>query len=225
MTSANVACGFHAGDPPIVAGPAPRRPSAGVPSARTSPTATSPASAAASSTSPRTELTDDVVYQIGALQALARRARHQVRYVKPHGALYNAIVHHEEQAAGGGRRRARRRRRPAPAGAARLRVARQARAAGLREVPEAFADRALHRRTARSCPAASPAPSCTTPRRSPPAWCGWPSRARSSAVDGSLVAVDAQSHLRARRHPRGVAMAARVRRALEAAGVRVGSFL
>ena len=45
------------------------------------------------------ELTDDVIYQIGALQALAAASGTTVRYVKPHGALYNAIVHHREQAA------------------------------------------------------------------------------------------------------------------------------
>src|SRR4051794_41837319 len=43
-------------------------------------------------------LTADVIYQIGALEAFARVAGSRVRYVKPHGALYNAIVHHEEQA-------------------------------------------------------------------------------------------------------------------------------
>src|SRR5690606_20385446 len=46
------------------------------------------------------ELTDDVLYQIGALEAFAKVAGTRVRYVKPHGALYNAIVHHEAQAAG-----------------------------------------------------------------------------------------------------------------------------
>ena len=44
-------------------------------------------------------LTQDVIYQIGALEAFARVAGSRVSYVKPHGALYNAIVHHEEQAA------------------------------------------------------------------------------------------------------------------------------
>jgi UPF0271 protein len=46
-----------------------------------------------------TELADDVVYQIGALDGMCRVAGTAVRYVKPHGALYNTIVHHEEQAA------------------------------------------------------------------------------------------------------------------------------
>lgn len=44
-------------------------------------------------------LTQDVIYQIGALEGFARVAGSRVRYVKPHGALYNAIGHHEEQAA------------------------------------------------------------------------------------------------------------------------------
>jgi UPF0271 protein len=44
------------------------------------------------------ELTADVLYQIGALDAFARAAGTRVGYVKPHGALYNATVHHERQA-------------------------------------------------------------------------------------------------------------------------------
>jgi UPF0271 protein len=45
------------------------------------------------------ELTDAVTYQVGALDAFARQAGSRVAYVKPHGALYNAVVHHEAQAA------------------------------------------------------------------------------------------------------------------------------
>ena len=44
------------------------------------------------------ELQADVMYQIGALQGLATAAGTQVRYVKPHGALYNTIAHDERQA-------------------------------------------------------------------------------------------------------------------------------
>jgi len=39
-----------------------------------------------------------VIYQIGALQGLARAAGTEVRYVKPHGALYNTIAYDERQA-------------------------------------------------------------------------------------------------------------------------------
>ncbi len=45
-----------------------------------------------------TELTDAVVYHLGALDAFARASGTRVRYVKPHGALYNTIVEHEAQA-------------------------------------------------------------------------------------------------------------------------------
>src|ERR1700754_2243951 len=99
VTSANVACGFHAGDPTTLR--------------RTCALAADRGVAAGAQVgyrdlagfgrrfidvAPR-ELTDDVVYQIGALDGMCRVAGTRVRYVKPHGALYNAVVHHEAQAA------------------------------------------------------------------------------------------------------------------------------
>ena len=44
------------------------------------------------------DLTDQVVVQVGALQAMARAEGTSVRGVKPHGALYNALARHEAQA-------------------------------------------------------------------------------------------------------------------------------
>ncbi|KQX74862.1 LamB/YcsF family protein [Aeromicrobium sp. Root472D3] len=44
------------------------------------------------------DLTDEVVRQVHALDDAARAVGGEVTYVKPHGALYNAIVHHEAQA-------------------------------------------------------------------------------------------------------------------------------
>ncbi|KII00297.1 hypothetical protein LP52_01615 [Streptomonospora alba] len=99
VTSANVACGFHAGDPTVL-----RRACAG---------AAEQGVAIGAQVGYRdlagfgrrfidmapAELTNDVLYQIGALEAMAHAAGERVRYVKPHGALYNAIVRHEEQAA------------------------------------------------------------------------------------------------------------------------------
>ena len=98
VTSANVACGFHAGDP------------AGL--ARTTRAAAERGVRIGAQVSYRdlagfgrrfidvapAELTAEVIYQIGALQALARVAGSEVGYVKPHGALYNTIVTHREQA-------------------------------------------------------------------------------------------------------------------------------
>ncbi|WP_091120208.1 LamB/YcsF family protein [Gilliamella intestini] len=44
------------------------------------------------------ELTADVIYQIGALKGLATSIGTKISYVKPHGALYNTIAHDKRQA-------------------------------------------------------------------------------------------------------------------------------
>lgn len=99
ITSANVACGFHAGDPSTLR--------------RTCRQAAGHGVRVGAQVGYRdlagfgrrfididpVELTDDLIYQIGALQALAAASGTTVSYVKPHGALYNAVVHHREQAA------------------------------------------------------------------------------------------------------------------------------
>ena len=83
-----------------------------------------------------------MIYQIGALDGFARVAGTRVRYVKPHGALYNRTVHDEHQAAAVVE--AVRRVRPVASGAGAAGVG-AARATpskpGLRTVTEAFADR------------------------------------------------------------------------------------
>ncbi|GGK02000.1 LamB/YcsF family protein [Pseudomonas matsuisoli] len=98
VTSANVACGFHAGDP------------AGI--LRTVKAAAAKGVAIGAHVAypdlvgfgrrnldiADDELTADVIYQIGALQALAQSAGARVTYVKPHGALYNTIAHDRRQA-------------------------------------------------------------------------------------------------------------------------------
>lgn len=99
VTSANVACGFHAGDP------------AGL--LRVCRAAAARGVRIGAQVSYRDlagfgrrfidvaaeDLIADVAYQIGALQAMAHAAGSSVAYVKPHGALYNTIVTHTEQAA------------------------------------------------------------------------------------------------------------------------------
>lgn len=109
------------------------------------------------------DLIADVVYQIGALQAIARASGSVVSYVKPHGALYNTIVTNAEQAA-------------AVAEAVRLvddglpvlgmagsAFFDEAASRGLRTVAEAFADRA-YRPDGRLVSAANPARYCTIRR-------------------------------------------------------------
>ncbi|WP_442914133.1 LamB/YcsF family protein [Kribbella sp. NBC_00359] len=99
VTSANVACGFHAGDPSImrrVTGEAVER---GVAIGAHVGYADKAGFGRRFVDIEPAALRDEVVYQIGALDAFARIAGDRVRYVKPHGALYNTIGSHEEQAA------------------------------------------------------------------------------------------------------------------------------
>ncbi len=99
VTSANVACGFHAGDPVIMRHVAARAVETGVAIGAQVGYRDLPGFGRRFIDIEPDALTQDVIYQIGALEAFARVAGTRVRYVKPHGALYNAIVTHEEQAA------------------------------------------------------------------------------------------------------------------------------
>lgn len=223
ITSANVACGFHAGDPTTLR--------------RTCRQAAEHGVRVGAQIGYRdlagfgrrfididpVELTDDLIYQIGALQALAQASGTAVRYVKPHGALYNAIVHHREQAT-------------AvvdavlavdPAlpvlglpGSAVLEIAESR---GLRAVREAFADRAY-----------TPEGTLVS-RRQPGAVLHDPDLVAArmarlaaegliTAVDGADIRVAADSICVHGDSPGAVLMAGRVRSALLAAGVPIGAF-
>ena len=98
VSSANVACGFHAGDPSVA------RETCRIASQRGAAIGAHVSYDDLKGFGRRfidvvpSELTDQVIYQIGALQACARSVGAQVRYVKPHGALYNTIGHHEAHA-------------------------------------------------------------------------------------------------------------------------------
>ena len=99
ITSANIACGFHAGDPSIMRRTCDVAARSGVAiGAHVSYPDLAGFGRRFIDINP-TELADVVTYQIGALQAIAIAAGSRVSYVKPHGALYNAIVTHEAQAA------------------------------------------------------------------------------------------------------------------------------
>ncbi|MCZ2818670.1 LamB/YcsF family protein [Modestobacter sp. VKM Ac-2984] len=99
VTSANVACGFHASDATIMRRVCARAVESSVAMGAQVGYRDLPGFGRRFIDVEPEALTADVVYQIGALEGFARIAGDRVRYVKPHGALYNAIVHHEEQAA------------------------------------------------------------------------------------------------------------------------------
>ncbi len=223
VTSANVACGFHAGDP------------AGL--LRVCRAAAERGVAVGAQVSYRDlagfgrrfidvtaeDLVADVVYQIGALQALAQAAGTTVSYVKPHGALYNTIVANQEQAA-------------AVADAVQLVDPTlpvlglagsvffdEARARGLRTVPEAFADRAYRPDgqlvSRRESGAVLHDPAAIAERVAAIVTAG-----QVTAVDGSQIAVTVESVCVHGDSPGAVRIAAAVRDRLAAGGVEVKAF-
>jgi UPF0271 protein len=99
VTSANVACGFHAGDASIMRRVCEQAVQRGVCiGAQVGYRDLAGFGRRFIDIEPAA-LTQDVIYQIGALEGFARVAGSRVAYVKPHGALYNAIVHSAQQAA------------------------------------------------------------------------------------------------------------------------------
>lgn len=89
ITSANIACGFHAGDPSVMRETVARciehQVSIGVHPGLPDLAGFGRREMAISPT----EAYDLIVYQIGALQAVATSQGSTIRHVKPHGALYN----------------------------------------------------------------------------------------------------------------------------------------
>jgi UPF0271 protein len=224
VTSANVACGFHAGDPATMRRVCDLAAARGVViGAQVSYRDLAGFGRRAMDVPPE-ELADEITYQIGALEVFARAAGARVSYVKPHGALYNRCVHDAEQAdavvagirtAGGG----------LPVlGLTGSRLHEAAGRAGLPVVGEAFADRAYT------------AAGTLVPRREPGSVVHDPdevvrralgmSRDRAvTSLDGRRVEITARSLCLHGDTPGAAGLARRVRSALTAAGVRVRSFV
>jgi UPF0271 protein len=98
VTSANVACGFHAGDPALLLRTCRAAAGRGVRIGAQVGYRDLAGFGCRFIDAAPDELSADVMYQIGALQALAHAAGSAVTYVKPHGALYNTIVNNHGQA-------------------------------------------------------------------------------------------------------------------------------
>jgi len=98
VCSANVACGFHAGDPLTLLRTCRAAVGHGLVIGAQVGYADLRGFGRRFIDVPPPELTADVTYQIGALDGLARSVGGSVAYVKPHGALYHATIHHRAQA-------------------------------------------------------------------------------------------------------------------------------
>ncbi len=224
VSSVNVACGFHAGDPASIRDTCSAAAAAGV-TVGAHPGYRDLAGFGRRfvDMTPK-ELTNDVIYQIGALQALARAAGTDVLYVKPHGALYNTIVHHSVQAQA-----------VAEAIASvdpslpimvlpNSEIQQAAAAVGLRTVAEAFADRAYNpdgSLVSRTLPGAVlHSIEAVTEQALRLA-----TEHRVRAFDGTILEVQAQSICLHGDTPGAVAMAAAVNSALVSAGVTIESFV
>ncbi|MCS7482599.1 LamB/YcsF family protein [Umezawaea endophytica] len=222
VTSANVACGFHAGDPStmrrVCAAAAERGVSVG---AQVSYRDLAGFGRRFIDVDPA-ELADEVLYQVGALDACARAAGTAVAYVKPHGALYNAAVHHEAQARAvvdGVRAFG-----ALPVlGLPGSRLLAEAEAAGLPAVTEAFADRGytpegalVSRRESNALLTDTPAIVDRALRLA--------ERGEIVAVDGTVLNTGAASLCLHGDTPGAVAHARAVRDALTSAGVHLVAF-
>ncbi|HEY9389716.1 MAG TPA: 5-oxoprolinase subunit PxpA [Mycobacteriales bacterium] len=220
VTSANVACGFHAGDPDIMR--------------RTCATAARNGVAIGAQVSyrdlagfgrrylavPRENLINDLLYQIGALEGFARVEGTRVSYVRAHGSLYNVAARDEEHA--GAIVEATRLYDPSlpvlcQTGTATWELAEQA---GLTPVAEAFVDRAY---TAEGLllPRSEPDALLTDPQVAAQRAVRMVFEGRITAHDGSTIPVRAQSLLVHCDTPGAVQIARATREALVAAGANL----
>lgn len=225
VTSANVACGFHAGDPRTLLDTCEGAVRHGVSiGAQVGYNDLAGFGRRFIDVAPD-DLLADVLYQLAALDGLARTCGGRVSYLKPHGALYNTVVHHEEQADAVVRAVVRYSGdTPLPVlGLSGSVFLARAEEAGLPLVREAFADRAY-----------TPTGTLVS-RREPDAVLHDPQQIAARvlrlvtagelvAVDGSTLAVQADSICLHGDTPGAVEMARQVRAALDDAGVAVRAF-
>lgn len=224
VSSANVACGFHAGDPAgilqtlraaaargVVVGAHVAYPDLKGFGRRNMDVASA-------------DLVADVIYQIGALQGLAAAAGTCVRYVKPHGALYNTIAHDARQAHDVIAAIRAVNPQLALVALAGSPLVQWARDAGLRVVSEAFADRAYTPQgvlvSRREKGAVLHDPEQIAQRMLRLAQEGV-----IEAVDGSVVRIEADSICVHGDSPDAVAIARQLRARLEAEGIAIASFM
>ena len=224
ISSASIACGFHAGDPgrmretaalaarhAVVVGAHPGYPDLLGFGRREL------------GASPR-EVADYVAYQVGAMLACASAAGTCVRYVKPHGALYNRAARDSEIA-----RAIAEGIRAADPGLALLGLAGSAliaaaRDAGLRAVSEAFLDRG-YQRDGSLVPRGSPTALLADPQAAAARAVRLVREGTIDAVDGTALRVEAESLCVHGDGARAVAVLQAVRARFAADAIAVAPFI
>lgn len=99
VTSANVACGYHAGTPAIMRAVCAEAAERGVAIGAQVSYADRENFGRVPHDVPYEVLREQVADQVGILAAVARECGTAVRYLKPHGALYHRVLDDEDQAA------------------------------------------------------------------------------------------------------------------------------
>ncbi|GAB3543018.1 5-oxoprolinase subunit PxpA [Arthrobacter tecti] len=224
VSSANIACGFHGGDPATMLASCRLAVQYGVAiGAHVAYRDLAGFGRRYIDIAPE-DLAADVLYQLAALDGIARSVGGAVAYVKPHGALYNRIVHDGAQA--GAVLAAVRSYNPGLPilGLPDSQILQRAEAAGQPTAREAFADRNYE-------------PDGTlTPRKEQDAVLGEPETVAGRALrmvsdgvviarDGTRVPLDVASICVHGDTPGAVAMAGAVREQLLGAGVEIRSFV
>lgn len=222
VTSANIACGFHAGDPGIMRRTCALAVAKGVRiGAHIGYRDLAGFGRRALAVSPA-ELRDETLYQLGSLEAFARAAGDRVRYVKPHGALYHAAA--ADRALADAIVTAMRQFAPELAllGPTGTEMERAAVAAGTAFLGEGFADRAYTPEgllAPRGLPGAVLDADAAVTQALSIARTG-----KAGTVDGGTVEVSAASICVHGDSPAAVEMARRIRSALDEARIQVRAF-
>ncbi|RJQ12127.1 MAG: LamB/YcsF family protein [Bacillota bacterium] len=225
VTSANIACGLHAGDPGVM------RRTVSLAVAKGVAIGAHPGYPDLQGFGRRAmaltgaEITDCVLYQIGALQAIARAEGGVVSYVKPHGALYNKGETDPDvaRAVAEAVRLASAERELRLVASSDSPMAQAAEEAGLPFVPEVFGDRAYDD-AGRLVPRSRPGSVVSDPEEVEVRVTGMVLRGEVKSVGGRIIPIKAGTVCLHGDTPGAPALARAVRSALERSGVRVTAF-
>jgi UPF0271 protein len=220
VTSASVACGFHAGDPGVMRETVALAREHGV-AVGAHPGFRDLAGFGRREihATPR-EIEDLVVYQIGALAAVAAAHGVRLQHVKAHGALYNMAAREPALADAIARATASVDRSLILFGLAGSELIAAGQRAGLRTAREAFADRA-YRSDGALVPRSQPGAIVEASDEVVSRVVSMVSRQTVMAIDGSYVPVEVDTICVHGDTPGAAALAARIRQALSAAGIEV----
>jgi UPF0271 protein len=223
VTTAHVACGFHAGGPSVMRRTVAAAGAAGVEVGAHPSYPDAEGFGRRAMDRPAERVVDDVLYQVGALIGVASASGVAVRSVKPHGALYHRLASDLECAsavASAVRRLGEDLCLVLPSGSPAIAVAE---GAGLRVIREAFCDRG-YRSDGTLATRGEPGALLTDPDEAAARALSLVTIGEVEAVDGAVIKLSCDTLCVHGDTAGAVGIAGAVRRALERAGIRVAPF-